>query len=169
MSADGSSNMANAKSRERLIAVSRWLSATMNSRRPVNSNVRVRFELMNSLVAFVLSSLLLLAVFATTDASGERTTQKFRSGISGRVTDRNGAVVVRARITIVARSSNRSVNRTTNDEGQYVADLEPDTYDVVAAAEGFKTANRNSIPVLRDSRSYVDFVLYESQGVTPAR
>jgi hypothetical protein len=61
------------------------------------------------------------------------------------------------------------MNRTTNDEGQYVADLEPDTYDVVAAAEGFKTANRKSIPVLRDSRSYVDFVLYESQGVTPAR
>lgn len=123
---------------------------------------------MKSLVALALSSLL-LAALATTNASHESTTEKFRSGISGRVTDRNGAVVVRARIAIVARSSNRSVIRTTNDEGQYVADLEPDTYDVVAAAEGFKTANRKSIPVLRDSRSYVDFVLYESQGVTPAR
>jgi hypothetical protein len=124
---------------------------------------------MKSLVAFALSLLLLLAVFATTNTSRELTNEKFRSGISGRVTDRNGAVVVRARITIVPRSSNHSVNRTTNDEGQYVADLEPDTYDVMAAADGFKTGNRKSIPVLRDSRSYVDFVLYESQGVTPAR
>ena len=124
---------------------------------------------MKSLIALAFLSLLLFAVFATIDASGERTTEKSHSGISGRVTDRNGAVVVRARITIVARSSNRSVKSTTNDEGQYVADLEPDTYDVMAEADGFKTASRKSIPVWRDSRSYVDFVLYESQGVTPGR
>lgn len=124
---------------------------------------------MKSLVAFALSSSLLLALSATTGANGERPIQKFHSGISGRVTDRNGAVVARARITIAAPSSNHSVIRTTNDEGQYVADLEPDTYDVVAAAEGFKTANRKSIPVLSESRSYVDFVLYESQLVTPVR
>jgi hypothetical protein len=98
----------------------------------------------------------------TIGASGQRATQTFHSGISGRVTDRNGAVVMRARITIVAGSSKRSVIRMTNDEGQYVADLEPDTYDVSAEANGFKTAYRKSIPVSRDSRSYVDFVLQEA-------
>lgn len=105
----------------------------------------------------------------TIGASGQRATQTFHSGISGRVTDRNGAVVVRARITIVAGSSKQSVIRTTNDEGQYVADLEPDIYDVSAEASGFKTVYRKSIPVSRESRSYVDFVLQESgAAITPS-
>ena len=72
---------------------------------------------------------------------------------------------VRARITIVARSSKRTVYRTTNDEGQYVADLDPDSYHVIAEANGFKTAVRQSIPVLRDSRSYVDFTLTEPDDI----
>jgi hypothetical protein len=55
------------------------------------------------------------------------------------------------------------VIRSTNDEGQYIADLDPDTYDVIAEANGFKTATRKSIPVA-GGRSYVDFVLSESEG-----
>lgn len=120
---------------------------------------------MKSLVAFTLSSLLVAVMFAPNGANGQRTTQKFRSGISGRLTDTNGAAIVRARITIVARSTKRNVIRTTNDEGQYVADLDPDTYDVVAEANGFKTTTRRSIPVLRNSRSYVDFVLNQPDDV----
>jgi hypothetical protein len=120
---------------------------------------------MKWLFAFTLLSVLAIGVFATIGTSGQGAPQKFHSGISGRVTDRNGAVIVRARITIAACASKRSVIRSTNDEGQYVADLEPDNYDVIAEANGFKTAYRKSIPVSRDSRSYVDFVLYESAGV----
>ena len=120
---------------------------------------------MKRLFAFTLSSVLATGVFATIGASGRSTAAKFHSGISGRVTDRNGAVVVRARITISASTSKRSVIRTTNDEGQYAVDLEPGTYDVIAEANGFKTAHRESIPIARESRSYVDFVLYESESV----
>ena len=84
---------------------------------------------------------------------------KFTSGITGRNTDPNGAVVVGVRIKITARSTKTIVNVKSNDEGEYVADLDPDTYDVEADADGFKKATRKSIPVLRESRSFVDFVL----------
>ena len=82
-----------------------------------------------------------------------------RRAISGRITDPNGAVVVGATITIVGRSSHTTVVKKSNVKGQYVVDLDPDTYDVTAAAPGFKTATR-STGVLRGSRSYMDFVLY---------
>ena len=114
---------------------------------------------MKHLIPIALLSTLLATSIATNAVNHSRVAQKFRSGISGRITDQNGAVVVGAKITIVSRSSNASVSRISNDEGQYVADLDPDVYDVFAEANGFKKAKRKSIPVEREGRNYVDFVL----------
>jgi len=113
---------------------------------------------MKYVIAITLS--LLLAASASTHARAySHVPREFRSGISGRITDRNGSVVVGAKITIFARSSNANVHRTSNDEGQYAADLDPDVYDVLVDANGFKKATRKSIPVEREGRNYVDFVL----------
>jgi len=130
----------------------------LNSRRRVNSIVRWLSITMKYLIAITLL-LVLVACASTSARSHSRAVQKFRSGISGRITDRNGAVVRGAKITIVAHSSNASVSRTSNDEGQYAADLDPDIYDVFVDANGFKKARRKSIPVEREGRNYVDFVL----------
>lgn len=73
-------------------------------------------------------------------------------------------MVESARITIVGRSSHITVVRKSNARGEYVADLEPDTYDVTAAAAGFKIITRTT-RVLRGSRSYMDFVLYPAPPV----
>jgi len=121
---------------------------------------------MKYVIAVTLS--LLLAASASTHARGySHVPQGFRSGISGRISDRNGSVVLGARITIIARSSNASVSRTSNDEGQYAADLDPDVYDVVVDANGFKKATRKSIPVEREGRNYVDFVLEVATPISP--
>ena len=101
----------------------------------------------------------LFATFVSSNVNHSNAAQKFPSGISGRITDRNGSVVIGAKITIVAQASNVRVSRTSNDEGQYTADLEPDVYDVFAEANGFRRAQRKSIPVEREGRNYVDFVL----------
>jgi hypothetical protein len=130
----------------------------MKSRRRVNSAVRLLLETMKYLIAFVLSSLLAVVVVAGAH-SVSRVPQKFRTGIAGRTTDPSGAVVVGVRIRIVAQSSKTTVLRKSNDVGEYVADLEPDVYDVEADADGFKKAIRKSIPVSREARSFVDFVL----------
>jgi len=55
----------------------------------------------------------------------------------------------------------------TDDEGRYIAGLDPDTYDVIAEATGFKAGYRKSIPIARDARSYVDFVLSEESFAQP--
>ena len=93
----------------------------------------------------------------TTNANG--VSQKVRRAISGRITDPNGALVVGAKITIVGRSSHTTVVKNSNAKGEYAADLDPGTYDVTAAAVGFKPATRTT-GVVRGSRSYMDFVLY---------
>jgi len=137
--------------------------------RAAPSNQTLLLITMKSLLALALSALLILVTVQSGVTKGQRVPEKFRSGIAGRITDRNGAVIIGARITFVARSSDTSVVRKSNDEGQYVADLEPETYDVVAEASGFKAAKRKSIPVLRESRSYVDFVLDVAEPIVPKR
>jgi len=115
---------------------------------------------MKSLIAFVISSTLLVGSAGFKPVARDLpVSDKFQSGIAGRTTDPNGAVVVGARITIVARSTKKVVSQKSNDLGEYLADLEPDVYDVEADADGFKRATRKAIPVLRESRSFVDFVL----------
>lgn len=113
---------------------------------------------MKYLVAITLS-LALVASAATNACNQSCAAERFRSGISGRITDQNGAVVMGAKVTIVARSVNARVSRISNEEGQYAADLDPGVYDVFVDANGFKKAKRKSIPVEREGRNYVDFVL----------
>ena len=131
-----------------------------------NSTFRLLSVAMKYLIAIALS--LVLASSASTNArSHSRAVQKFASGISGRITDPLGAVIVGARITIVSCSSQATVSRKSNDNGAYAADLEPDTYDVSVEAQGFKKARRKAIPVLHESRPYVDFVLEVAEPVMP--
>ena len=114
---------------------------------------------MKHLIAF-LALLSLVTVAVPRDmASGSRSQAKFRSGIAGRLTDQNGAVIAGATVRIIARSTKKLVSIKTDDKGEYLADLEPDAYDVEADAAGFKKARRKSIPVQREARCYVDFVL----------
>lgn len=121
--------------------------------------------MLNQVFALTLSFLLVVS-FPISATNAHSTSQRVRRAVSGRITDPNGAVVVAAKITIVGRSSHITVVKESNAKGEYVADLEPDMYDVTAAAPGFKTATR-STGVLRGSRSYMDFVLYPADSVSP--
>ena len=122
---------------------------------------------MKYLVALALSLLVVASLVQASGANRTHVSQKFRSGISGRITDPNGAVVVGARITILSRSSQAIVSRKSNTDGAYAIDLEPDTYDISVEAWGFKKATRKSIQVVRKSRPHVDFVLEVAPPVSP--
>jgi hypothetical protein len=117
------------------------------------ANVGLLLVTMKHLLALTFSLLLVVGSLPVSATNAHGVPPKVRRGISGRITDPNGAVVAGAKIRIVGRSSPTTVVKTSNTEGEYVADLEPDTYDVVAAASGFKTATRTSIGVSRGSRS----------------
>ena len=85
---------------------------------------------------------------------------KFKSGISGRVTDVQGAMVADAWISVIRRSTRKVVHQVKTDEtGEYAVDLEPDIYEVEADAHGFKKVKRKYIPVSSEGRNVVDFVL----------
>jgi hypothetical protein len=120
---------------------------------------------MKHLIALTFS-LLLVGSFAVSATKAHGGSQRVHRGISGRITDPNGALVSGAKITIVGRSSHTTVVRNSNAKGQYAADIDPDTYDVTAAAPGFKTVTRTT-GVVRGSRSYMDFVLYPADPVSP--
>jgi hypothetical protein len=124
------------------------------------------FLTMKRLFALTFSLLLVVVSFPVSAINTHGVSQKVRRGISGRITDPNGAVVPGAKITIVGRSSHTTVIRTSNAKGQYAADLDPDTYDVTAGAPGFKTVTRKT-GVVRGSRSYMDFVLYPGDTGSP--
>ena len=122
---------------------------------------------MKYLVALILSLLVVASLVQASGANHTHANQKSRSGISGRITDPNGSVVVGARIKIVSRSSEAIVSRESNTEGAYAIDLEPDTYDVSVEAWGFKKSTRKSIQVVRKARPHVDFVLEVAPPVSP--
>ena len=122
---------------------------------------------MKRLLALTFSLLLVIVSLPVSATNAHGVSQKVRRAISGRITDPNGAVVPGAKITIVGRTSHTSVVKWSNAKGEYVADLDPDTYNVVAAASGFKTATRRSTRVSRGSRSYLDFVLYPGDTGSP--
>lgn len=110
---------------------------------------------------FVLSLVSVLVIsFGFNAVSSPLSAQaKFKSGIAGRLTDPNGALIVGATVRLVSRITKRLVSVTTSDNGEYTADLEPGLYDVEADAPGFKKARRKSIPVQTEARSFVDFML----------
>jgi hypothetical protein len=126
----------------------------------LKANVRsLSVSKMSHLITSLLSLLLVTGAIGTEKGSLSSMQAKFKSGIAGRLTDPNGAVIVGATIRIITRSTKKLVSFKTDDKGEYVADLDPDVYDVEADAAGFKKARRKSIPVVREARSYVDFVL----------
>src|SRR6187402_2282116 len=65
--------------------------------------------------------------------------QTNRGGISGTVTDMNGAVVPNAKVTITNEATGRSIDLTTSNSGAYFAStLDPALYRVLVEAPNFK-------------------------------
>jgi len=152
--------------RERLSQLARCGGGCFDSHRRVNSDVGLLLVTMKRLLALTFSLMLVAVPFLVSATNAHGGSQKVRRGISGRITDPNGAVVPGAKITIVGRSSHTTVIRKANAKGQYAADLDPDTYDVTAGAPGFKTVTRTT-GVVRGSRSSMDFVLYPGDTGSP--
>src|SRR5262245_45284709 len=65
--------------------------------------------------------------------------QTNKGGISGTVSDQNGAVVPGATVIITNLGTNQSLTLTTSDSGSYsVNQLEPVTYSIRVEMTGFK-------------------------------
>jgi hypothetical protein len=111
-----------------------------------------------------LFALLLVLGVGITPATGSRAAQtKFKAGISGRLTDPNGAVIVGGNVSLTDRRTRKVIRVSTNENGEYAADLAVGSYDVEVDMPGFKKAKRKYIPVHPEARSFVDFMLEPEQ------
>ena len=80
--------------------------------------------------------------------------------ILGSVTDQTGSVISGATVTVANTQTGTSRTLTTDSAGEYVApSLSPGTYDVRAAAPGFKTVENKSVPVEVGKDARVDLAL----------
>jgi len=92
------------------------------------------------------------------------TTIVFASGptgtITGTVTDPSGAVVRKARITVLNEATNAARDAETNDDGDYtVALLPPGRYQVTAESAGFRKSIFSDVAVDVDQTVRIDFAL----------
>ena len=103
---------------------------------------------------WLLSPLLGIFLAAAAFASGPTGT------ITGTVTDPSGAVVPKARITVLNEATNAIRNAETNDDGDFtVALLPPSRYRVTAESPGFRKSIFGDITVDVDQTVRADFAL----------
>ncbi|MFZ1141207.1 MAG: carboxypeptidase regulatory-like domain-containing protein [Candidatus Sulfotelmatobacter sp.] len=88
------------------------------------------------------------------------TAQVDRGAILGTVTDPSGARISNAQITVTNRETGQPVHLTTDDEGNYNANLlKIGTYSVSATKQGFETTTQPSVDVPVNQSVRVDLVL----------
>src|ERR1035437_881487 len=104
----------------------------------------------------LLSAFLGFVLIATIPAAA----QVDRGAIVGTVTDPSGARIANARITITSLETSQSVHLTTNEEGNYNANLlKIGTYSVSATKQGFGKTVQASVDVAVNQSVRVDLVL----------
>ncbi|HSS97631.1 MAG TPA: carboxypeptidase-like regulatory domain-containing protein, partial [Terriglobales bacterium] len=78
--------------------------------------------------------------------------------IAGSVRDSQGASVAAASVTFTDTDTNAIVKIQTDGSGDYVSPpLRPGNYKIVAEAQGFKTATRNTVSLKVQDRLRIDF------------
>jgi outer membrane receptor protein involved in Fe transport len=86
--------------------------------------------------------------------------QTNKGGISGTVTDTNGATLPGATVIITNLGTNQKITLTTSDSGDYAAtSLDPVTYSVMVEAQGFKRALVEAVKVDTATTVPLDVVL----------
>src|SRR6202041_4007550 len=102
---------------------------------------------------------LVLASFACTTllVSLPAQAQSVYGSIFGTVTDKTGAAVAGATVTVKDESKGTAVDVTSNGSGDYsVPHLIPDVYDLKVTAKGFTTFETKGIQVEADTAPRID-------------
>ncbi len=83
--------------------------------------------------------------------------QSQNASLDGRVTDKSGAVIPQASVTITAAERALSSTIQTDNDGRYAfPNLAPGTYNLSIAAKGFRTYEQRSIQLLANQSASID-------------
>ena len=86
--------------------------------------------------------------------------QEFRGTISGVITDRTGAVIAGAQVTVTETHTNTRTQVASEGSGQYAAPfLSPGDYDIAATSAGFKEFIRKGVHVGAGEHPQIDIQL----------
>src|SRR5262249_1666715 len=84
----------------------------------------------------------------------------YTAQIRGTVTDKSGAVLPNAKITITNIGTNATVEAKTDSKGLYLLPaLRPDKYVIRADAAGFRTQEKTGVVLQVDQQTTIDFVM----------
>src|SRR5882757_6502008 len=98
-----------------------------------------------------LSARLVLILTILTLVSSSALAQ-YGASLQGTVTDKSGAVVPGAAVTITNQATGVSRNAVTGDSGFYrITGLAPGLYHVEAEGNGFKKSSKSNVPVLSET------------------
>ncbi len=107
----------------------------------------------------ILRTALVLAIFACASLLFivPASAQSVYGSIFGTVSDKTGAVIPNATVTVTDEAKGTVVTVTSNGSGDYsVPHLIPDVYDLKVAAKGFKTFETKGIQVEADTAPRID-------------
>ncbi len=119
-------------------------------------------------------TLLVALVLFTLKSTYTAQAQAIYGSVYGTVTDKTGAAIPNATVTVTDESKGTAVQVTSNQSGGYtVPNLIPDVYDVKASAGGFAPVENRGVQVSADTSPKVDLqltvgVATESVTVTTA-
>jgi len=122
-----------------VIIISKTILHLKNSKMESNKQMTKKYS--TNLISAMLFTLLLCAghVFAQSQLTG---------GISGKITDPQGAIVPNATVKVTNTGTNKSVTVTSNDDGAYsVTSLNPGTYRVEFTSGGFAPSKADGVVV----------------------
>src|SRR5580700_9513293 len=106
--------------------------------------LRIRFLLIAAVITFLSSSAL----------------AQYGASLEGTVTDKSGAVVAGATVTITDQATGVSHSAVTGAAGFYrITELPPGNYKVDVEATGFKKNTRSDIPVGSEAASAANITL----------
>src|ERR1700679_885218 len=93
-------------------------------------------------------------------ASTKMVQAQYGSSLEGTVTDKSGAVIAGATVTITDQATGVSHSAVTGAEGFYrITELPPGNYKIVVEGTGFKKNTRSDIPVGSEAASAANVIL----------
>src|SRR5215831_17237192 len=86
------------------------------------------------------------------------------ASLTGAITDANGGVIAGARVVVVNRATNISLETTTREDGYYTfSNLRPGVYEITIEQPGFKRETRSALQISIGQRARLDFSLTVGQ------
>ncbi|HJZ82986.1 MAG TPA: TonB-dependent receptor [Pyrinomonadaceae bacterium] len=106
----------------------------------------------------------IVALLISLCAAAGATAQIDTASLTGAITDANGGVIAGARVAVVNRATNISLETTTKEDGYYTfSNLRPGVYEITVEQAGFKRETRSALQLSVGQRARLDFSLTVGQ------